>query len=496
MSDGSGALTFGELDRRSIQLARRLREGGLGPGNRVALLMENGLDHVVAAWAVRRAELRFVPVNWHLTGAEAAYVVENSDALALITSEGLRDIANEIADSIPALRMRLTSGAAAPGFESLECIYQTGCATRPPAEREGGPMPYSSGTTGRPKGILRPLSGQPFPTPTSLDALIRDEYGFDEASVYLSSAPLYHAAPMTWVMGTNLWGGTAILMPAFEPEEVLRSVERYRVTHAQFVPTHFIRLLRLPASVKAAYDHSPLRAVVHAAAPCPGHVKEAMVAWWGPLIHEYYSGSERCGYTALRPEEWSTHPGSVGRSLTGRIHVMDEESGAELPPGQVGLIYFENAHPYVYHRHPNQPGQGIDARGWGSFGDMGWVDAEGFLYLADRASHMIVSGGVNIYPREIEDILSSHPDVADVAVIGVPNPEYGEEVKAVVQPRDSVVCAEDLAAELLALCRARLAGFKCPRSVDFVDALPRLPTGKLLKRELRKRYWDDGTVMI
>ena len=496
LSDGSAALSFGALDRRSTQLARRLRQAGLAPGDRVALLMDNEADHLVAAWAARRSEFRFVPINWHLRSEEAAYVVDNSDAVALIASDRLRDLAREAAATASAVRLLLSSGAGGDGFEGLEAIYKTVDAAPLADEREGGPMPYSSGTTGWPKGILRPLAGLPFPAPAPFDRLIRDEYGIDADTVYLSPAPLYHAAPMTWSMGTHLWGGATVMMPSFDPEQVLQAIERHGVTHAQFVPTHFIRMLRLPDAVKARYDLSSLRTVVHSAAPCPPQIKQAMVEWWGPVIHEYYSGSERCGFTVLRPDDWRAHQGTVGRSITGAIHVLDPETGAELPHGEVGLIYFENAQPYEYHRLAHEPGQGIDARGWGCLGDMGWVDDEGYLTLADRASHMIISGGVNIYPREIEDLLSGHAEVADVAVIGVPDSEFGESVKAVVQLRDPSRASEALAAELQALCQSRLATFKCPRSVDFVETLPRLPSGKLIKRELRKLYWPDARKMI
>lgn len=458
--------------------------------------MTNEADHIVAAWAARRAELRFVPVNWHLQREEAAYIAENSDARALIASASLLGLAVEIVHDKPSIGVRIVAGEAEGGFEALDAIYATVPDTPRADEREGGPMPYSSGTTGRPKGILRPLSGQGFPAATAYDTLLRGEYGLGADTVYLSPAPLYHAAPMTWSMATQLWGGTAVVMPAFDAEAVLRAIHEHRVTHAQFVPTHFIRMLRLPDAVKRRYDLSSLRAVVHSAAPCPPAVKAAMADWLGPVIHEYYSGSERCGYTALRPDEWRARPGSVGRSLTGAIHVLDPETQAELPAGETGVIHFENAQPYTYHRLPPAPGQGVDSRGWGTLGDMGWIDDEGFLFLADRLSHMIISGGVNIYPREIEDLLQAHPAVADVGVIGVPDTEFGEAVKAVVQLIDPAAAGEQLAAQLIAYCRQHLSAFKCPRSVDFRETLPRLPTGKLLKRELRKSYWGDGPKMI
>jgi len=482
-------LSFGALNAQSIRLSRILRRE-LSEGDRVALLLENGPAYFIAAWAARRCGLRFVPVNWHLTVEEAAYIAENSDARALVASPRLAEVAQTIAERLPDLKVLLSDG---PGFGRFAALDQalTAEPPAPPApEVEGVFMFYSSGTTGQPKGILRPLPGRPFGERRNIENLLDGVYGFGPETVFYSPAPLYHAAPLGWTMGAQLLGGTAVVADKFDAEATLRHIERYRVTHAQFVPTHFVRMLQLPQAVRERYDLSSLKMVVHSAAPCPVEVKERMLAWWGPVIHEYYGLSEGGGFTAVGPDEWRSRKGTVGRSLSGRIHVVDDE-GHELPAGETGHILFEGAERFEYHKEPGKTDAFFTDKGWARPGDMGWLDEDGYLFLADRASHMIISGGVNIYPQEAEAVLSLHPAVLDVAVIGVPDADFGEAVKAVVQPAAGRTADAALAEELIGFCRSRLSSFKCPRTVDFVEELPRLPTGKLLKRELRKRYWGD-----
>lgn len=486
MSDTGDSMSFRELDAASAALARHLRVD-LDEGDRVAILLANDISYFVAAWAARRAGLRFVPINWHLLQRETAYIVENSDARVLISSFQMREVAAYAAERSPSVQACYSMDQAFGRFLTISE------APEAPAieEREGVPMFYSSGTTGSPKGILQALPDTPFGTKARIEELMAAEYAFDDNSIYLSPAPLYHAAPLSWSMGTQALGGTAVVMRSFDAEGVIAAIERYRVTHAQFVPTHFIRMLKLPEAIRSRYDLSSLKVAIHAAAPCPAEVKEQMLDWWGPVIEEYYGASEG-GFTRASAAEWRQKPGTVGRSRLGPIHILDDR-GQELPAGEVGTIFFEGSMSFSFHKEPEKTREHVDARGWAAPGDLGYLDEDGYLFLADRKSNMIISGGVNIYPQEAENALALHPDIADVAVIGVPHPEFGEEVKAVVVAAGPVSDPAALAAKLIGYCRERLAHFKCPRSIDFVDELPRLPTGKLRKRELVERYAARAT---
>lgn len=470
-------MSFAELDTASARLARILRSR-LVEGDRVAILLGNRADYAVAIWAARRAALRYVPVNWHLRPEEAAYIVENSDARALISAPDQADLANSIVQYAPSVEMRLSTGVAFDDFTAMDAIEQAG-AYGP--EMEGIYMFYSSGTTGAPKGILRPLPQRPFGTRLPIEDMMDSLYGFESDSVFFTPAPLYHGAPIGWTIGAQMLGGTAILPERFDAEATLAAIERYRVTHAQFVPTHFIRMLKLPSAVRGKYDLSSLKMVVHAAAPCPPEVKRAMMDWWGPIIHEYYSASEGVGTTKVGPQEWLERPGTVGRAVKGIPHVLDDE-GNEASVGQVGHLYFEGADPFEYHKDSQKTAQFFNEKGWGCVGDLASMDADGFLYLAGRSSGLIISGGVNIYPQEIENALALHPAVLDIAVVGMPDPEMGDKVVALVQPSAGAAIGPALSDELLAFCRSKLSSFKCPREIRFVEALPRLPNGKLLKR--------------
>lgn len=486
MSDESVALSQAQLESDSVRLAHLLRARGLVAGDRVAILMENRLDWYVAMWGVRRAGMFFVPVNWHLKAAEIRYVVENSDARGIVTSVMLAPLASEASDGLPQLSVRLSAGGAADGFDDMAAALADYPADALADERDGGSMLYSSGTTGHPKGILRALSNGPFGVANTLEAMLAETYAIDAATVYLSPAPMYHASPVGFTGTVLRQGGRVVLMPSFEAEAVLAAIERHRITHAQFVPTHFVRMLRLPPDVKARYDLSSLRIVIHAAAPCAPDVKRAMIDWLGPIVHEYYSGSEGCGLTAIDSHEWLAHPGSVGRSRTSPIRIVDLDTGAPLPAGEIGGVYFEAPGSFVYHKDAAKSAGALTPEGWGTLGDVGSLDADGYLYLADRRSDLILSGGVNIYPQEVENALATHPAVADVAVIGVPDAEFGQQVKAVVQLLPDMPAPD--AAALIAHARERLAHFKAPRSIDFIDALPRLPNGKLLRRHLIEQY--------
>ena len=357
-------------------------------------------------------------------------------------------------------------------------------------------MLYSSGTTGRPKAVRRPLptDGEGSWAQKVLEYSLGQRYDMTASSVYLSPAPLYHAAGINYTMAVHRVGAASILMRKFDAEAVLRLIETHRVTHAQFVPTMFVRMLKLPDAVRDSYDVSSLQCVIHAAAPCPVDVKYKMMEWFGPVIHEYYGGTEGFAGTGIGPQEWLAHPGSVGKPIT-PVHVLDEQ-GVEVPVGASGELFFEGGPEFEYFKDPDKTASVSNDRGWRSLGDMGYVDEDGYLYLTDRSTFMIVSGGVNIYPQEVENLLVMHPKLVDAAVFGVPNDEFGEEVKAVVQPVGGVEAGPALEAELIDYCRAHLATYKCPRTIEFDPELPRDPNGKLYKRRIRDRYWQGRTSRI
>ncbi len=482
MADGSGSLTYTQLNARSNQLAHHLRAMGLQQGDHIALVLENRLEFFEVTVAAMRTGLYVTPINWHLSADEAEYIVNDCGASVIIASAALPELASRLrSDDQPGRRLMV--GGATPGFTDYENALAAQPATPVAGETEGSWMLYSSGTTGKPKGVKPAKVGGELGAPSGFVGLVRGLYGFGEGNVYLSPAPLYHAAPAGWTDAVLRLGGTAVVMERFDPVETLRAIERFHVTHVQFVPTHLIRLLKLPEQERHQFDLSSLRFAVHAAAPCPPEVKRAAIDWLGPVVYEYYSGSEGVGFCAIGPEEWLAHPGSVGRSLLGAVHIVGED-GTELPSNHTGQIWFEAPSRFEYHGDPAKTAEAFNDRGWSTLGDVGMVDDEGYLYITDRVTNMVISGGVNIYPREIEDVLVGHPGVADVAVVGVADPDFGEAVRAIVEPAAGSTPSADFERELIEYCTTRLSKFKCPRSVVFLDELPRLPTGKLAKRLL------------
>ncbi len=482
-------VTWKELEQRSRQCAAALVASGLKEGDGIAIFLENHVRYFELIWAAFRVGLYYTTISRHLKVDEVKYILQDCDAQAVFCSkQSLQDFDARVLTELPIQRVVLDGRR--PGFDNYEDFL---ASVAPdvvlPATLPGMDFCYSSGTTGLPKGIKRPLSD------ANKFFAAQDEErtrwkNFDHNTVYLSTAPFYHTAPVRWNMNVMKAGGSCVMLEKFDPLLALDAIESHGVTHAQWVPTMLIRLLRLPAEEKARFDLSSMRFAIHAAAPCPAAVKEQMIAWWGPILYEYYSGTELVGRTSLDSQEWLTHKGSVGRAEFGQVHVVDE-AGQELAPGTPGVIYFSGGGRFDYHKDPAKTRQAYNDKGWATYGDIGYLDESGYLYLTDRLANTIVSGGVNIYPQEAENILALHPAVADVAVVGVPNEEFGEEVKAVVQLQNPGEASDALAAELIAHCRSSISAIKCPRSVDFVSELPRAESGKLLKRLVKARYWPE-----
>jgi len=488
MAGSSHALTYAELDAQSNQAAHLFRAEGVAAGGHIALLLENGLDFMVVCWGAQRAGLLFTAISRFLKADEIAFIIADSGAQILIVS----------ATTLPQLE-----GAALPKDLKIFCIgdappdqpsWAAALAQQPKTpiadETAGADMLYSSGTTGRPKGVKPKQQGNPI---TYINPLFKvlgcDMCGMDQNTIYLTPAPLYHAAPLRFTMLAGAIGATAVIMEKFDPETFLQVIEQHQITHTQCVPTMFVRLLKLPPETRARANMSTLKGAIHAAAPCPPEVKDAMIAWWGEILLEYYAGTEGNGVTIINSKDWLAHRGSVGRAAFGEVKILDPETGAPLPPGKTGNIYFAGGPAFEYHNNPTATAAAYTQEGWSTLGDIGHLDAENYLYLTDRRAYTIISGGVNIYPQEAEDVLITHPAVMDAAVFGIPDPEMGERVHAVVQPLDRAAAGPALAAELIAHCQSKLANFKCPRAIDFDPELPRTPTGKLLKRLLKARYW-------
>ncbi|NEV00915.1 AMP-binding protein [Bradyrhizobium uaiense] len=496
---GTGEIvTYRELEARNNRLAHLFRNRGMKRLDHYSIFMENNNRYLEACGAGERAGLYFTCVNSYLTAGELAYILTNSQSRILITSKLKLDIAREALKECPQVELCIVVDGDSESERIVGLLQATaGLPATPIADEYAGTaMLYSSGTTGRPKGIVRPLPEQPPSQNLPLFDFLTSLWHYREGMVYLSPAPLYHSAPQAAVNLTIRMGGTVVIMESFDPERYLQLVEKWGITHSQLVPTMFSRLLKLPEEVRNRYDLSTLEIAIHAAAPCPALVKDDMIKWWGPIIHEYYGATEGLGFTACNSAEWLAHRGTVGKVLLGDLHILDENM-QPCPKGTPGTVWFKTATPFEYFNDPAKTSEARSADGsMSTVGDVGYVDDDNFLYLTDRATFMIISGGVNIYPQECENLLITHPKVADAAVFGVPNVDLGEEVKAVVQPVDGIAPGPELAEELIAFCASSLSRQKVPRSVDFEAELPRLPTGKLYKRLLRDRYWGNKTSRI
>jgi long-chain acyl-CoA synthetase len=491
MAETGQIVTYRELEDRSNQVARLLRKLGLRSGDHIALMLENHPRLFEVCWGAHRAGLIYTPMSTHLVAAESSYMIGDCGAVAVVSSNGMVDAVKTLPALCPQVRHWLMLDGNLPGWLAYEAAVEAEPAVRIADERAGTDMLYSSGTTGQPKGVCVAPPAVQIDAPSATVDIKKRLYGMSTDCMFLAPAPLYHAAPLRYALDINRLGGTVVVMSRFDAEKFLCFVQQYRITHTQVVPTMFVRLLKLPEQVRLAHDISSLKCAVHAAAPCPIPVKRQMIDWWGPILWEYYGGTEGNGLTIVNSQEWLSHPGTVGKAVIGELKICDDETGELMPVGRVGTVYFANGRPFKYHNDPDKTASATHALGWTTLGDVGYVDEEGYLYLTDRKAYMIISGGVNIYPQEAENVLVTHPKVADCAVIGVPSADFGEAVKAVIQPLDMADAGPALEAELIAYCRAHLSPIKCPRSVDFEANLPRHPTGKLYKRVLKDRYWAD-----
>ncbi len=501
---GSGVTqTYAELDRRSNQLAHLLRENGIERGGHIAIFMENQIRFMEVCWAALRSGVYITAINSYLSAPEVAYIIDDCDAELVVTSRAKAEVISAVlagADRPAKVRTWLMAtdegDAPAEGFDDYESTLASRPTTRIADESNGSIMLYSSGTTGRPKGVLRSLPTAPIGEGDPRVAPLIETYGYRPDMVYLSPAPMYHAAPLAFSLAVHRAGGTLVIMERFDERGALAAIERYRVTHSQWVPTMFVRMLKLEEADRNAHDLSTLEVAIHAAAPCPVPVKHQMIEWWGPVLYEYYAGTEGIGSTFITSEEWLRKPGSVGAIRSGALHIVDPD-GNDLPAGQTGGVYFSGAADFEYHKAPEKTEESRLDGGRATLGDVGYVDEDGYLFLTDRKAFMIISGGVNIYPQEVEDCLIVHPAVADVAVFGVPDEVMGEAVKAAVQLQLDQTASPELERELLEYLRSNIAHYKVPRSIDFHQELPRLPTGKLYKRLLRDEYWGkSGSTIV
>ena len=495
--DDRGTVTWAELDERVNRLINGLRDAGLEAGDTIALMAGNQREFFEVTAAAAHSSLVVIPVNWHWVTDELAYVLADSGATAIVVDQRWLDVAVEACERTPSVTLRIAVSDRPPaGFVSYEELIAAASAAEPADQGTGGPMFYTSGTTGFPKGVKGQLStlGQPMATSAFVAAAVGDMFGLPAGGVALICGPAYHSAQWVFSMLPLVNGATLVTQHQFDPAELLALVDRHGVTNMHLVPTQFVRLLKLPGDVRAGFDGASLVQVIHGAAPCPPQVKRSMIDWWGPKITEYYGGTEGGFLSKITADEWLAHPGSIGKAMPIVEVIITDDDGNRLGPNETGQIWFHNlmGGDFEYHNAPEKTAAAHLEPGVGTLGDVGYVDDEGFLFMADRKIDMIISGGVNIYPAEIEGVLVTHPAVADAAVFGVPHDEMGEEVKAAVELVPGVEASDELLAELVQHTRAHLAGYKAPRSIDVVAVMPRNEAGKLQKRQLRDPYWADA----
>lgn len=483
MASTGSTLSYGELDRLSRRLARAFRENGLQVGDHVAILTGNHEMTLTVCWAAQRSGLYWTPINTRWKSAEVAHVLNDSGARALVVSDRFAGLAESAVADLADQPLLVCVDGRVGCFRSLDDLAPRRDDKPLDLECEGVEMLYSSGTTGRPKGVVPGPVGAPFGTNDATMDSLRQHYEISRDAVFVATTPLFHIAALASALMTQRVGGTVVVMERFEPEEFLRAVERYRATHTMLVPTIMGRLNELPVEVRDAYRLDSLRFVGHGGAPCPPSIKEEVLDWMGPIVHDCWGATERPGLTMISPEEWRTHRGSVGRPIVGTVHVLDEAE-REVPAGTVGQVYWETDRPFEYHRDPGKTAASRSSQGWCTVGDLGYVDADGYLYLTDRTAFLIITGGENVYPVEVENVLMEHPGVRDVAVLGREHADLGQEVVAYIEPTDPLVDQAPLAADVIGFARSRLADYKCPRRVELRSSIPRSATGKLMKREL------------
>jgi acyl-CoA synthetase (AMP-forming)/AMP-acid ligase II len=478
-------ISYAELNQRSIQCANLMREAGLKPGDHVAVLMENHTRFLEISWAAQRCGLYFTPISWRFPPAEIAHILEHCGARVLFVSAKQQLLCDNIEASTIGLR-RFVTGGSIPGYESYDDAVSRQPLIPTADETRGVDMLYSSGSTGKPKAIKIPIEQGAIDQPPALYAFFGERYEWNEDTRYLISAPLYHSGPLRFSMAQHYFGGTLVLTEKFDAEENLALIEKYRITHAHWVPTMMVRLLKLPEDIREKYDLSSLKFVMSGAAPISVETKQGMINWIGPILEEAYAGTEGNGATMINSSEWLSHPGSVGKAVGCTIHILDDD-GNELPVGELGTVYFDGPS-FEYYKDPVKTKEAYNDRGWSTLGDIGYLDEEGYLYLTDRKNDVVIVNGVNVYPLEAEQLLIVHPKVTDAAVFGLHDEDSGERVHAVVQAAPGQDAGEDLATELIHYCRQHLPSIRCPKTLDFRAQIPRHETGKLYKRLLKAEY--------